>query len=543
MGPGAPFEMVTEEIRGIPTVVFAQQPRNLRAAFDLTLQRQPDATFMVGTQQSWTVREAIDKVDAVGAHLYEHYGVRPGDRVCIVSANSPEYLIAMWAVISLGAIVSSLNGWWTGPEMHYGIELTAPKLVTGDAPRLARLDRDVVDASIPVIDLVDLLAAAGDTAPGDGDAAAWRADPAPDDAVVILFTSGTTGKPKGVTLSHRNVLNFGWANMLGGAIGAMTAPATAAPLQMATLVSSPMFHISGLVASMLSGPVMGAKLVFPPPGRWDPRRHLELTQEHGLSLWGGVPTQFWRILECPDFESFDVSSVRSIGSGGAPFAPELIRELAEVMPNAVVGNGYGMSESVGIGTVARGAELLANPDSVGTCYPGVEIEIAGPNGERLPEGEVGEIYMRSASIFIGYWDNPAATAEALDADGWYHCGDFGRITDGRLYLESRMRDLILRGGENIYPMEIEHRLVEHPDVMEAAVVGVPHRQLGQEVKAYVVRREGAEVEPAGLQTFVGEALARYKVPAYIEFIDELPMTETGKVLKHLLEERDNPSSR
>lgn len=354
--------------------------------------------------------------------------------------------------------------------------------------------------------------------------------------MVILFTSGTTGKPKGATLSHRNILNMGWANMLGGALAMMSGPPPSGPpAQPANLVVSPMFHVSGLIGTLLTGPVMGAKLVFPPSGRWDPLRQLQLTQEHKLSLWGGVPTQFWRMIEHPDFDKYDVSSVTSVGGGGAPFAPDLIRKINRLMPNAAVGNGFGMSETVGIGTVLRGPAILDHPDSVGPAYPGVEVEIAAPDGSRLGEGEVGEIYLRTASVFIGYWNNEAATREAIDEDGWYHTGDFGRISDGRLYLESRMRDMILRGGENIYPMEIEHRLAEHPDVMEAAVIGVDHQELGQEVKAFVVLRQGVAVEPAELQRWVGETLARYKVPAHVEFRDELPMTETGKVLKHLLE--------
>ncbi|HQV57348.1 MAG TPA: class I adenylate-forming enzyme family protein, partial [Ilumatobacteraceae bacterium] len=479
--------------------------------------------------------EAIDQIDMVGGVLRDRYQVKRGDRVCIVSANSPDYLLAMWALVSLGAIISSLNGWWTGAEMAYGIELTEPRLILGDARRLTRIDADAVDPSVPVVDLADLVAEARHAGiPAEPPVA----DVQPDDPAVILFTSGTTGRPKGATLSHRNILNMGWATMLGGAILMLSAPAPTnppAPSQPASLMISPMFHVSGMIGALLSGPVMGLKLVFPPPGRWDPAVHLELTQRHRLSTWTGVPTQFWRMLEHPDFDSYDVSSVTTVGSGGAPFPPELIRELGRVMPNAGVGNGYGMSETVGIGTVQRGPDMAVHPDSVGSAYPGVEVEIAGPNGERLGEGEVGEIYVRSASVFLGYWNNEAATRAAIDDQGWYHSGDFGRISDGRLYLESRMRDLILRGGENIYPMEIEHRLVEHPDILEAAVVGVDHRQLGQEVKAFVVRRPGAELAEADVQRWAAETLAGFKVPAYVVFLDELPTTESGKIMKHVLE--------
>ena len=541
MGPGAPFELVRQKVRGAEVWVFAQAPKNLRAGFDAMAARpsSPEARFMVDGDRTWTTAEALVEIDAIARVLRDQYGVKRGDRVCIVSANSPDYLLTLWALITLGAIISSLNGWWTGAEMTYGIELTEPVLILGDSRRLARLEPGTVDESIPVVELDDLVAAARGLEPSADPVAA---DVDPDDPVVILFTSGTTGKPKGATLSHRNILNMGWANLLGGAIGMMTAPPAAAPSapprQPATLLISPMFHVSGLVGSLLSGPLMGVKLVFPQPGRWDPGVHLALTEEHGLSVWSGVPTQFWRMLEHPDFDRYDVSTVTSVGSGGAPFPPELIRELNRRMPNAGIGNGYGMSETVGIGTVQRGPDMATHPESVGPAYPGVEIEIAGPSGERLAEGEVGEIYLRTAGVFLGYWNNEAATRAAIDDQGWYHTGDFGRISDGRLYLESRMRDLILRGGENIYPMEIEHRLVEHPDLLEAAVVGVDHRQLGQEVKAFVVRRPGASVTESEVQQWAAETLARYKVPEYVVFLDELPTTESGKIMKHVLEAGD-----
>lgn len=540
MGPGAPFELAVEEIRGVPRQVFANQPRNLRAAFDATATRQPDAVFMVDADRTWTATDALRDIESISRLLREKYGIRPGDRVAIVAANSPEYGLTMWAVLSIGAIVSSLNGWWTGAEIEHGLRLTEPRLLAGDEPRLARVEPGMAAADLPVVTLDALYAEALALGPGDE---RWAVDVAPDDPAVILFTSGTTGKAKGATLSHRNILHFGWCNMLNGAIGALTAPPpavppTAPPAQPATILASPMFHVSGMIAILLTGPTLGAKLVFAPPGRWDPRRHLELTQEHRISVWSGVPTQFWRLFAEPDFESFDVSSVTSAGGGGAPFPPELVREFQRRMPAAVLGNGYGMSETVGSGTLARGPLMLEHPDSVGVANPTMEVETRDPFGEPIGEGEVGEIYLRSAAVFIGYWNNEAATDAAIDADGWYHSGDFGRIRDGRLYLESRMRDMILRGGENIYPIEIEHRLVEHPDIQDAAVIGVDHPELGQEVKAFVVLREGASLTANEVQQFAAEKLARFKVPAHVEFRESLPYTETGKVLKHVLEDEE-----
>ena len=534
MGPGAPFELVTETMLGRQLQVFAQRPRSLRAVFDATVARQPDAIFMVDADRSWTFAEAVADVDAVGRVLVERYGVGTGDRVGIVAANSPEYGLAMWAALSIGAVVAGLNGWWTGHELHYGIELAAPKVILGDEPRLARLAPDAIPDGVPVVTLEAIYAQA--RAVGNG-GRSWTAEVDEDDPMVILFTSGTTGRPKGATLSHRNLIHFAWANMLTGAIGAMTsgAPRPVTPTQPVSIMASPMFHVSGMVGILMTGGMLGAKLVFPPPGRWEVTRHFELTQTHRVTTWSGVPTQFWRLLRDPDFDRYDVSSVLNAGGGGAPFPPELVREFLLRMPWVTLGNGYGMSETAGMGTRTGGPLMVEHPESVGGVNPTLELEIRDEQGRVLPVGDVGEIYLRSASVFLGYWNDPAATAACLDAAGWYRTGDFGRVDKGMLYLASRIRDLIIRGGENIYPTEIEHRLVEHPDIDDAAVIGVDHHELGQEVKAFVIRRDGANLTAADVQSWASETLARFKVPAHVEFRSTLPYTETGKVLKHQLE--------
>jgi acyl-CoA synthetase (AMP-forming)/AMP-acid ligase II len=257
-----------------------------------------------------------------------------------------------------------------------------------------------------------------------------------------------------------------------------------------------------------------------------------------VSSWSGVPTQFWRMLEHPDFDSFDLSSLTLVSSGGAPFPPELMRVLNEKIPTAQLSNGYGMSESMGAGTLLSGARYVTHRESVGAPYPTLEVQIRDDDRNVLPEGEVGEICLHGAVVFKGYWDDPEATTAVLDDDRWYHSGDYGRIEGDVLYLESRMRDLILRGGENIYPMEIEHRLIEHPDIADAAVIGVEHRTLGQEVKAFVVVHEGASLDETGVREWAAQSLAAFKIPTYVEFRDSLPYTQTGKVMKHELEREE-----
>lgn len=539
MGPGAPFELGPDPATGSDRPVFLRQPRSLRAMFDVSVARRPDAPLMVSVDRTWTFAEALSDVDRMAAVLRSDHGVTHGDRVAFVAANSPEYGLAMWAAISLGAIVTSLNGWWTGPELEYGIELTSPKVLLGDERRLARLENANLQDGLPIVRLEDLYEVARHR-----DADAPNVDCSPDDPVVILFTSGTTGKPKGATLSHRNIINFVWSNLLTGALAASKHPARRPDARPpASILASPMFHVSGMIGILMTGPAMGVKLVFPPPGRWDETKHLELTSAHGITAWSGVPTQFWRLLRHHHLHSYDLSSLITVGGGGAPFPPDLIKEFAGRLPWVSLGQGYGMSETVGHGTRTGGDMMTQHPGSVGVANVTVEVEIRDIFDEVVPTGEVGEIFLRTPSVFLGYWDNEAATRESIDDNDWYRTGDFGQIKGGKLYLESRMRDMIMRGGENIYPIEIENRLVEHRDIEDVAVIGVDHPDLGQEVKAFVVRRRGAHLTADEVLQWAAKSLARFKVPAYVEFRDTLPYTETGKVLKHLLESEERSAER
>jgi acyl-CoA synthetase (AMP-forming)/AMP-acid ligase II len=539
-GPGAPFEIVTEPVLGHDHQVFARRPRTLRQMLDGQAASTPDLPFLISPDRQWTYREALEDIDATAVLLAERYGIAAGDRVAIVAANHAEYALLMWATITLGAIVTSLNGWWTGPELAHGISLTTPRLLAGDQRRLARLDGIVPDG-LPVRLLDELHREARELA----GKAPGRADITEDSPAVILFTSGTTGRSKGATLSHRNIINFAMVNRLAAAAGSLaTASAPVArpggPAHGCTIVSSPMFHISGLVATLITGAAFPMSLVFPRPGPWDPLTWLELAQRHKVTSLSGVPTQFWRLLRHPGLDAYDLSSVTTVGGGGAVYPPELVRELHARFPAVRLGNGYGMSESVGLGTLTGGDLFVAVPTSVGPAQSTVEVQVRDELGAVLPEGDVGEICLRTPSVFLGYWDDPAATAAVLDDNRWYRTGDYGRVSGGLLYLESRRRDMILRGGENIYPVEIENRLVEHPDIDDAAVIGVDHPELGQEPKAFIVRRPGSAVTAGQVRDWCAAALAAYKIPATVEFRDSLPYTETGKLLKQQLE-RDEKS--
>ncbi|HZQ85189.1 MAG TPA: class I adenylate-forming enzyme family protein [Acidimicrobiales bacterium] len=536
LGPGAPFEMAQEEVLGTKMDVFVQRPRNLIGLLQSGAERFGDLPYLTFPDRAYTYRSIVPAVASVAAILRDTYGVGRGDRVAIAGANTADWVVTFWATTVLGGITVAMNGWWTGPEMAYGLELTRPTVLLGDERRLERLSGIVHDVPTVMFPTGFETAAPGAELPD--------VDPDEDDPFLILFTSGTTGRPKGALISHRSNIHFIQSTLLNGAAGmAMTNPAAlgqAGAKQACIISAMPLFHVGGLNCMVVSATVTGMHIVFPPPGRWQEETHLRLSEQYGATAWSLVPTQLWRVLDHPDLERYDLSALQTVGGGSAVWPPELLRALGERMPRVRpnLGMGYGATETNGLGTNLRMQWTYEHPDSIGYPAPGVEVEVREPGSEEaLDEGVVGEICMRTPASFLGYWENPEATAKAFDRDRWYRTGDFGHITDGFLYLAGRRRDLIIRGGENIYPVEIENRLLEHPSIAEVAVIGVPHERLGQQVKAFVVVHAGAPLTADEVRAFAGAALASFKVPEHVEFIDALPYNATGKVLKHLLEDR------
>ena len=342
---------------GAEVEVFVQRPRSLVEVLRTSAETFGDRPYLVFPDETVTFAEVPERAGAIAAVLADEYGVGPGDRVAFASANSLEYALAQLAVVSLGAIIVGLNGWWTGPELAYGMELTTPTVLFGDEARLERLAEVGIEGT-PMLSV-------------DGKAALPDVDIDEDDPFMILFTSGTTGRPKGATLTHRNMVHMGSAMAFGRAVTMLVngiAPPPDGPPP-ASICATPFFHISGTAPLFMTGARFGSSLVFPPPGRWDPAVHLRLTADHRVSAWSGVPTQFWRMLEHPDFESYDLSSLTMVSSGGAPFPPELMRVLNEKIPTANLSNGYGMSESMGAGTLLSGERYFTHRESVGAPVP------------------------------------------------------------------------------------------------------------------------------------------------------------------------------
>ena len=541
LGPGGMFEIVEEEVHGARIQVVKNRPRSLRELLVGSL-AHGDKEYMAFTSDAvdyrrFTFAETGRLVASTAAVLHDEYGVGPGDRVAILGANSPEWLVTFWATTALGAIAVGLNGWWTEPEIRYGVEDCDPKVLVGDAKRLARLgDRD---AGVPTVVMED------------GFDALWHAhtDLAlpdqpidEDDAAIILYTSGTTGRPKGAINTHRNVVAFIMSSFISGARSMMLAPPrppdAPPPLPPCSMVTSPLFHVSGLHAAGVMAVAVGMRTVWL-TGRFDPAVALAVMESEQVTTWGFMATLLNRLINHPGIEEYDLSSLTNLGGGGSPIPPALQERTKQLFPHLrkTMSIGYGSTETAAMLTSNTGAEYDLHPDSVGRPNACVEIDIRDELGQSLPLGEEGEVCTRGPMIMPGYWRRPEATAEAFWPERWYRMGDVGRIVDGRLYLASRKRDLIFRGGENVYPVEIEHRLEEHPDVLEAAIVGVDHPDLGQEVKAYVVPVPGATVTDADLAAWVGEALAYYKVPTIWDLRDEaLPRTATGKIVKTALDD-------
>ncbi|ANH37041.1 Long-chain-fatty-acid--CoA ligase FadD13 [Nocardioides dokdonensis FR1436] len=519
--PGAPFEIHTEDVLGEPMEVFAHRHRSLSEL----LQRSRgfgDAEYLVTTERRLGFTEHLDEVAALAQALREEHGVGKGDRVAISAANCPEWILVFWATISLGAVAVGANSLWAAPELAHGLELTGPRVLFVDGPRGALAG----EQSFPVLSIETDLPAMVARHRG---AALDQTPVREDDPAVILFTSGTTGRPKGATHSHRNVLCALWYHLLNDAVAAeMGVPQSGRRFLLAT----PLFHIAALHNLAVIRLAVGDTAVIH-LGRFDVDRVLRLVEAERVTNWGAVPTMLSRVVELGDrLADYDLTSLRSVSVNSAPSSPRLKAALREALPVAArsLATTYGLTESSTAATVATAAELEADPDTVGRAVPTMQVEVRDDAGHVLPDGVEGEVCLRGPQMMLGYWRNPEATAASTAPHGWYRTGDLGTLRDGRLRISSRRSDLILRGGENIYPAEVEHVIASHPAVHECIVIGVPDADFGQAVMALVVLRPDAATDEGDLAAHVAARVARYKVPTRWALGHEpLPRNATGKV--------------
>jgi long-chain acyl-CoA synthetase len=543
-GQGGPFEIVVEDVLGHPMQVYKQRMRSMRELMaqntgraDLDLVVQGDARYTYGEH---------DRLARVVAEKLTALGVERGDRVALCSANMPEWVLTWWACAILGAVVVPLNAWWKSEELEFGIVDSGSKVLVADERRIAAV-RD----RLPEMRELQHVFCLGDpgAAPvrafsellGEGDPGMPPGFIEEDDLLAIMYTSGTTGQPKGATLTHRQAL-ANLQNIIVSGVAATMKGGTpregTKELRAAALLVVPLFHVTGCLSTMMVTYATGGKLVLMPVGRFDPDVAMQMIEAEQVTAIGGVPTVMWRILESPNLEKFDLSSVQRASYGGAPAAPELVERIEQVFPNLrkTLATAYGLTETASVATAISGEDYFAHPGSVGRAAPTVEVRVVNEEGVDSDAGERGEVWIKGPTVMShGYWRRPDAN-EASFSDGWFHTGDIGYLdAEGYLYLVDRAKDMIIRGGENVYSVEVEHVLFDHPDVVDAAVVGVPHRTLGEEVKAVVQLKLGSTATETDIRDFCRQHLADFKVPEYVEIRDEpLPRNPAGKVLKNLL---------
>ena len=558
---GAPFEIVPMTIGGVPMRVYANAPRSMRDVFVAT-RAFGDKTFLVYEDERITYADAHALV-AQKAALLRDLGVKHGDRVAIGMRNYPEWVTSFWAVQCVGAVAVTLNAWWTGDELAYAFQDSGARVAIFDEERVQRIAPHRKE--IPLEHALLARAPIGKVAPSGAvtldDALRPYASVTelpdvgiePEDYSTIMYTSGTTGRPKGALATHRNHVTNLVNSQLGGAIAAMMlaqaapaapqaapaapqAAASATPPQPASLQTFPFFHIGGLTGLYVST-AFGSKLAL--MYKWDPAQALELVEREGLRSMSGVPTVVRQLLELARAEGKKLDTLGAIASGGAPVPPDLINGIGQQFERRVApGNGYGLTETTSAVISNGGEDYFKRPDSVGRPAPVADARVVKDDGSDAKNGEIGEIWIRGPNVVQGYWNKPEATEEAFGG-GWFKTGDLGyRDDEGFFYVVDRKKDVVIRGGENVYCAEVEAVLFEQPSVADVAVIGLPERMLGEEVAAVVQLREGQKPDVAALQAAVAGKLARFKVPTKIFFTQEgLPRTATGKVLKRELRDR------
>ena len=521
-GAGGPFELVEEHVLGSRMLVFKNRARSLGALLEQS-SSFGDRDYLATADASLSFADHARRVASLADALREDYDVRSGDRVAIAAANSPEWIIAFWAVASLGAVAVAFNAWWSRAEFAYALAHTSPRAVVTDAKRMPL----VSDGGAPTISMeVDLPRLAGRAL----DAELPTVRPDEDAPAVIMFTSGTSGKPKGVVHSHRNLLAVVEYHRFNDALAAAFGDTTA-PQDKRYLLTMPLFHIASLHNLAIPRLATGSTAVVH-QGAFDVDKVLRLIERRKVTNWGAVPTMANRLLEHGDLSGYDLSSLRSFALASAPSSPAFKARLRAALPFAeqALADGYGLTETSTACTVATPLDLAEDPRCVGRPIVTVQLEIRDQQGAALEEGQEGEVCVRSQFVMLGYWGDRDATEAAIRHDRWLHTGDIGVVEHGRLRLTSRRTDMIIRGGENVYPVEVEAALGEHPAVRDSVCFGVEHPDLGQEVAAVVVVEDAEALTETELQVFLNERLAYFKVPSRWRLTtDPLPINATGKV--------------
>jgi fatty-acyl-CoA synthase len=486
----------------------------------------------------WSYAELGERVDRLSAGLLG-IGLEVGDRIGLWSPNYAEWTLLQFATANVGVILVNINPAYRTHELAYALNQSGCRMLFA-APSFKGSDYlemvDQIDGEVPTLERAvffwedewdEVVAGAGGATAGE--VAARAASLSPDEAINIQYTSGTTGFPKGATLTHRNILNNGY--FVARLQGFTSEDRLCIPV--------PFYHCFGMVMGNLGCSTHGATMVIPSDA-FDPAHVLETVAAERCTALYGVPTMFIAELGHPDFDRHDLSSLRTGVMAGSPCPVEVMKACVDRMHMRDVTICYGMTETSPVSTQTLPDDSLHHRTAtVGRAHPHVEIRIADPStGKMLRRGETGEFCTRGYSVMQGYWDDTERTSEAIDEDGWMHTGDLAVMADdGYVNIVGRIKDMVIRGGENIYPREIEEFLYTHPAVADVQVVGVPDPKYGEELMAWIMLRPGTSATDDELREFCRGAIAHYKVPRYIRFVDEFPMTVTGKVQKFLMREQ------
>jgi len=530
--PGQPLEMVEMDVYGSSCRGYKNAPASLRDLFEQNL---TDETFIVFDQERYTFRDIWAHSSAIGQGLVSDYGIQKGDCVAICMRNFPEWIMAFQAITSIGAIAVGMNSLWQAEEIDYGLQDSGCKLLIADQERIDLVVKAEIQLSC------ETLLVRGDQTT---DLPRWEdlqekfagnlmptAEIAPIDDAIIFFTSGSTGRPKGVVSSNLAIMSalLSWEVAITGWIllrGEAPAPPEHQP---AGLLAVPLFHVTGCHAIFLMAFRNQTKLVL--MRKWNPQLAAQLVEQEKISSFTAPPAMTADLIYSAQQGGHDLSSLVMVGGGGAARSPEQVRGIDAVFENAMPNTGWGMTETNAIGTAIAGENYLERPGSSGQPAAVLDIRIVDEEDNERPKGERGEVQIRGTSMFRGYWNNPEATTNSL-VDGWFKTGDIGYMDEeDYLFIVDRIKDMVIRGGENIGCGEVEAALLEHPLIREAAVYSVPDQRLGEEVGA-TIYSEGADIDDGELREFLATRIARFKIPRYIQVSDALlPRTASEKIYK------------
>ena len=538
---GQLFEIETLDVRGFPARSYKHAPASLREIWQGTAAYE-GREYLIYQDERYTYAQAHELTASI-ANWLSIQGVQPGDRVAIAMRNYPEWMLAYWAVVSMGAVVVGMNAWWVAKEMDYALRDSEPKVMICDQERLERFEEIREDFSDLIVCGVRLQGGVTDKAVDwldviNTESIMPEVSIDPDDDACIFYTSGTTGTPKGAQLTHRgcvsNLMNIGFSRALQStalAKAGVKAKGAMEPDQInVALVATPLFHVTGNNCVAQGIAATGGKLIH--MYKWDAGEALRIIEAEKVTTFSAVPMMSREMMLHPDFGIRDTSSLKSMGGGGAAVQPDLTRKMNQTMKNAAPSAGYGMTETCGIISALSDVYLVDRPESVGRAMPTFEAKCVNEAGDTVASGEAGELWVRGACVIKGYLNRPEATAEEI-TDGWLHTGDVAYMdADEFIYLVDRAKDMVLRGGENVYCAEVESVIFEHESVAECVVFGVEDERLGEEVAAaiYLKQRGSADVEI--LRSYLREKLSSYKIPRYIWLVDApLPRNANGKFVK------------